>query len=265
MAAFGISQQSGPAPFSVRFLDYSTGAATWSWDFGDGTTTVEREPRHTYALPGRYTVSLTVANNAGAAHTATKYDYIVATGPAPTPTEAPVADFTMNSTDGPAPLAVRFTDASTGTPYHWWWQFGDGTSSTEQNPVHIYERSGSYGVNLTIWTATGSARSGWPAEIEVGPDPRAPVVNFTMSRESGTAPLYVRFTDCSTDATSWRWDFGGLAWSTATNPSVVFRQPGTYTVTLTAKNAYGTSAVAGDVIVTGTPLAGAGPMVRVVG
>ena len=259
-AAFGVSQQSGPAPLTVRFLDYSIGAATWRWDFGDGTTTVEHEPLHTYALPGRYTVSLTVANGAGAANTTTKYDYVVAGGPAPTPTPAPTIEvnFTANATAGPAPMAVRFTDASGGSPYHWWWQFGDGGTSTDANPVHTYTKAGTYTVNLSVWTATGSSSVSKPALVTVGADLRAPTANFSLSRETGTAPLYVRFTDTSTGApTSWRWDFGGLAWTTASSPTVVFRQPGTYAVTQTATNAYGTSTATRNVTVTGRAAPGA--------
>ncbi|HOV68672.1 MAG TPA: PKD domain-containing protein, partial [Methanoregulaceae archaeon] len=129
-AAFGVTTQSGPAPLPLRFIDYSSGAVTWSWDFGDGTGTVEHEPLHTYTRPGRYTVSLTVTGSDGTTSTATRHDCVVATGPAVTPSPAVVADFTANRTEGPAPLAVAFSGNSTGSPVHWWWQFGDGASAT---------------------------------------------------------------------------------------------------------------------------------------
>ncbi len=258
-AAFGVSRQSGTAPLTVRFLDYSSGAATWRWDFGDGTTTVEHEPLHTYISPGRYTVSLTVANRAGTADTATKYDYIVATGPSPTPVPTVGVNFSADATSGPAPMAVAFTDASGGSPYHWWWEFGDGSSSTDPNPVHTYTTAGTYTVNLSVWTATGTATASKPAFVTIGADPRTPVANFTLSRTSGSAALYVRFTDASTgDPTSWRWDFGGIAWTTTGSPTTVFRQPGTYAVTLTATNAYGRSTATRNVTVTGPAAAPAG-------
>ena len=133
-----MTTQSGPAPLPLRFIDYSSGAVTWSWDFGDGTGTVEHEPLHTYTRPGRYTVSLTVTGSDGTTSTATRHDCVVATGPAVTPSPAVVADFTANRTEGPAPFAVAFSGNSTGSPVHWWWQFGDGASATGQGPVRTY-------------------------------------------------------------------------------------------------------------------------------
>ncbi|KAF5063406.1 PKD domain protein [anaerobic digester metagenome] len=254
-AAFGVTTQSGPAPLALRFLDYSSGAVTWHWDFGDGTSTAEHEPLHTYALPGRYTVSLTVTGSDGTTSTATRYDCVVATGPGPTPSPTVSAHFTANETGGPAPLEVQFSDASTGSPVHWWWQFGDGASSTEKDPVHTYTIAGTYTVNLTVWSGNGSATASRPGYVTVGPDPRAPVAHFNLSREFGPAPLYVRFSDASENATSWRWDFGGLAWTTAPNPSVVFRRPGTYEVSLTAKNRWGASVSTSTVTVTGEAVA----------
>jgi PKD repeat protein len=88
-----------------------------------------------------------------------------------------------------------------------------------------------------------------------------------MSRPSGTAPLYVRFTDTSTgNPTSWRWDFSSLAWSSSRNPSVLFRQPGSYAVTLTARNAYGWSQLTKNLTVTGgLPMSGKGDAIGIVG
>jgi len=72
------------------------------------------------------------------------------------PAYAPIAAFTANETDGTAPLDVQFTDASTQSPTAWAWNFGDGTNSTEQNPVHTYESDGNYTVSLTVTNALGS-------------------------------------------------------------------------------------------------------------
>ncbi len=265
-ASFAASLQSGTAPFAVRFLDYSTGAVAWSWDFGDGRTSSEHAPAHTFLRPGQYTVSLTTADAAGRSVTETKHAYIVATEPAPGPAPGPQASFFANRSEGPAPLVVAFTDESTGDPYAWLWEFGDGATSVVQHPAHTYTVPGTYLVNLTIISPTGTARTRYPERIDVGPDPRAPVANFTLSRSSGMAPLYVRFTDTSTNATSWRWDFGGLAWTSMKSPSVVFRRPGDYTVTLTATNAYGSSTTTRNLSVTGAAPRGlAGSAVSVVG
>jgi len=250
--AFSAAPQSGPAPHTVQFLDYTTGAVTWCWDFGDGRTSTEQNPVHVYHQSGRYPVTLTVTDSAGRTGAKTEYEFILVTDPV-TPTPRPVADFSANETDGTAPMTVEFADESDPTSYHRWWTFGDGGSSTDEGPVHTYTKAGTYTVNLSVWTGIGTATISKTEYITVGADPRAPVANITMSRSSGTAPLYVKFTDASTGApTSWRWDFGGLAWTTAKSPSVVFRQPGEYTVTLTAKNAYGMSSATRNITVMGT-------------
>ncbi len=267
--SFAAYPQSGAAPHLVQFLDYTPNAQSWHWDFGDGGSSTLQYPTHTYTAPGLYTVSLTVTNWAGATSTKTEYHYIRVTEPV-TPAPTPVANFTANTTTGPAPLAVQFTDASGKAPFHWWWQFGDGSGSTDRDPVHVYERTGAYTVNLTVWTPLGRATVSKPAYVVVEGDPRVPEANFTLSRTSGPAPLYVRFTDTSTgNPTSWRWDFGGLAWSTMRSPSVIFRQPGEYAVTLTVRNPYGWSSFGRTITVTGSGTAttrnGGGRAVSVVG
>ncbi|KAF5060091.1 PKD domain protein [anaerobic digester metagenome] len=249
--SFTAYPQSGPAPHTVQFLDYTPNGKEWRWDFGDGSTSTLQYPTHTYTATGLYTVSLAVTDWAGQVSTKTEYYCICITGPA-TPTPTPVANFTTNTTTGQAPLAVRFTDTSSPASFHRWWQFGDGASSTDRDPVHVYERTGAYTVNLTVWTLLGQATVSKPAFITVDGDPRVPAANFTLSRTSGPAPLFVRFTDASTGTpTSWHWDFGGLAWTTMVNPSVIFRQPGEYAVTLTVRNPYGWSSMATNVTVTG--------------
>jgi len=70
--------------------------------------------------------------------------------------EVPTADFTANVTSGDAPLAVLFTDASTGSPTSWVWDFGDNTTSTDQNAIHTYMAAGTYSVNLTVKNTAGS-------------------------------------------------------------------------------------------------------------
>jgi|GEM_PF-633135 len=158
----------------------------------------------------------------------------------PTPTPAPpVANFTANVTSGPAPLAVAFTDTSTGGPTSWSWDFGDGGSSTEQNPVHTYTALGTYTVSLTASNAHGADTETRVAYIDVGCPPEA---NFTANVTEGNAPLAVQFNDESTgNVTAWLWDFGDSNMSTVQNPVHTYESPGNYSVSLTASNAFGTS------------------------
>jgi PKD repeat protein len=171
-----------------------------------------------------------------------------------------MVNFSANVTKSSTPLTVAFSGHASGVPFHWFWSFGDGEGSTEQNPVHTYTTPGTYTVALMVYGNNGLGNETKPAYIsatapvtpEPTPDPRAPVANFTMSRTSGQAPLFVRFVDTSAGSpTSWRWTFD-TKWTLSQNPAVVFRQAGTYPVTLTASNAFGSSTETAVIVVSGT-------------
>lgn len=148
-ADFAADKTRGGAPMDVQFTDKSTGApTTWKWDFGDGASSTEQNPKHTYTTLGTYTVTLTASNENGS-DTTSKTNLIVTT-------LAPVAEFKADRQVGKAPFIVTFTDISKGNPTSWLWDFGDGTSSYEQNPRHIYMREGSYDVRLTVTNQYGS-------------------------------------------------------------------------------------------------------------
>jgi PKD repeat protein len=101
-----------------------------------------KNPSHTYTMPGIYQVSLR-AYNAGGFNSTRKIGYITVMG-----SLAPVVNFIANTTVGTTPLIARFTDISTGSPTCWNWSFGDGFTSTNQNPVHTYANPGTYTVSL---------------------------------------------------------------------------------------------------------------------
>jgi PKD repeat protein len=137
---------------TVTFADGSTGDVTsWFWDFGDGGTSTAQNPSHEYTAAGQYTVTLT-ATGPGGSDTETKTDYIDVS-PAPV---APVAEFSGSPTSGAVPLTVAFADSSTGDVTSWSWDFGDGGTSTAQNPSHEYTAAGQYTVTLTATGPGGS-------------------------------------------------------------------------------------------------------------
>lgn len=125
---------------SVTFLNQSTGNPTeFLWNFGDGTTSTEENPHHVFPYVGDFVVSLT-ASKEGASDTAQQ---IVLVGEVPDPV---VADFDFqNSEDN---LSVTFINLSTGDPTSFFWDFGDGTTSREEHPVHIFPRKGDFVVSL---------------------------------------------------------------------------------------------------------------------
>ncbi len=144
VADFSTSATSGYAPLSVQFTDISQFAASRSWDFNsDGITDSSiLNPIYLYTVPGTYTASLMVSNADG---TNSKTTAITVLKPAP-----PVASFSSNVTSGYTRSSVAFTDTSTRSPTSWYWNFGDGTYSVQQNPVHAYNKAGKYTVTLTV-------------------------------------------------------------------------------------------------------------------
>jgi len=125
------------------------------WNFGDETATATgASPSHTYSLPGLYDVTLTLTGAGGAAVQKTKVGYIRVAG------NAPVAAFTASATEGPAPLAVSFTDTSTGNITAREWDFGDGltaSSSTGGSTLHTYSAAGEYAATLTVVGPAGAS------------------------------------------------------------------------------------------------------------
>ena len=124
---------------------------SWYWVFGDGNTSTQQSPVFTYGIPGIYSVNLT-AFNAGGNSTSVAQTITVIE-------PKPVAQFMENTTSGTAPLAVKFTDTSTNSPTSWYWVFGDGNTSTQQNPVFTYSIPGTYSVNLTAFNGGGNSTS----------------------------------------------------------------------------------------------------------
>jgi len=223
---------SGDSPLSVNFTDQSTNDPTaWSWDFGDGGTSTEQNPEYTYNTHGTYTVSL-IATNSGGSDTLIKTDYIIVTQP------IPVADFLGTPTSGDSPLTVDFSDLSTNDPTTWVWDYGDGGTSTDQNPTYTYDTHGTYTVSLTV-TNTGGSDTETKTDYIIVTQP-VPVTDFSGTPMSGDSPLTVSFTDQSTnDPTSWDWDFGDGGTSGLQNPDYTYFAAGTYTVILTATNSGG--------------------------
>jgi YVTN family beta-propeller protein len=233
-ANFSAGSTEGKAPLNVAFTDKSTGTPTkWKWTFGDGTTSTKQNPTHKYSKAGKYTVVLTVSNAAGS-NTITKTGYIKVI-------TKPVAAFSVSPTSGKVPLTVVFTDKSAGSPTKWKWTFGDGKTSTEQNPTHKYSKAGKYTVTLKVTNALGINTATKSNYITVIGKPTAA---FSASPTSGKAPLNVKFTDKSTGTpTKWQWTFGDGKTSSEQNPTHKYSKVGTYKVKLTAINAAGSSTV----------------------
>ncbi|WP_300040901.1 PKD domain-containing protein [Methanospirillum sp.] len=158
-AHFMLQPAIGQVPLTVFFSDSSGGNPTdWRWDFGDGNTGEGRQIMHTYLQPGIYPVTMMVTDESGATSTSTLPEAVrVESNPffqampeIPQIASSFSADFNVNKRSGAAPLQIQFTDLSSGDPTSWIWDFGDGSSDSVQNPIHVYTRPGTYSIVLSI-------------------------------------------------------------------------------------------------------------------
>ena len=157
----------------------------------------------------------------------------------------PVANFNTNSISGAAPLAVQFTDLSQNSLSGSWDIDNDGIpDSNQKNFTHLYEAPGNYTVTLTAINEYGTSSKTQQIIVEApGKNKTLPVANFSSNLTSGYAPLAVQFADLSQDEVSRSWDFNndGTADSGDVSPTYTYTFPGTYTVSLTAINANGST------------------------
>lgn len=233
-ANFSANTTSGCSPILVQFTDNSTGnPVSWSWNLGNGTTSTLQNPSTTYLTAGSYTVTLTVTDASGNTNTKTVTNYITAV---PTPNVNFVASDTIAQC---APKTVQFTDlsvnGSSGTATYFW-DFGDGFSSTLQNPTHTYTAPGNYNVTLSVTNSSNCTKIFTKNNyIHIVNKPNA---NFTANNTSScTLPLTVNFNNTTSGgATAYLWSFGNGGTSVATSPSATYNAVGSYNVTLIASN-----------------------------
>jgi PKD repeat protein len=225
-----MSQTTGLVPLTVQFTDTSNNQPTsWLWNFGDGSTSTQQNPVHRYTTSGVYTVRLDATDALGSCWNTNQITV-----------SSLAASFIANQTGGLVPLTVQFTDKSTDQPISWLWNFGDGSTSTQQNPVHLYTKAGAYIVNLNATNGYDGWMSASPSTITVY---SLPTVSFSAIPTTGAAGTSVVFNDQSTGfpvPTSWYWDFGDGYNSTYQNPSHQYASAGVYTVSHSATNAQGT-------------------------
>lgn len=210
VVSFSADPVQGELPLTVRFTDRSSGTPTaWFWSFGDGGTSSVQNPVYDYRTTGVYTVSLTVQNQYGTS-TKTEADLIYAG-------LLPVARFTGTPTEGAAPLTVRFTDLSTGTPTSWSWNFGDGSGASEKNPVHLYLEPGAYTVTLMATNRYGSNTRIQSSYVRVT-EPETTTIYLSGSRAGYLVPGgYLQFVVTSPGGTI---KIGGTGYTFATGDLV---------------------------------------------
>lgn len=202
---FGIDPVSGQAGATVRFTDTSTGHRyQYEWDFGDGTPHEigngrDASTEHVYATDGTYSVTLTITS---------AYQSVTKTCTACV-TIGPKAEFDATPVEGALPLTVRFQNESDGDASSWLWNFGDGETSTDQNPVHTYQKNGKYSVSLTASNNGMSDRKVKSDFIKVEPYALFGYDASWLPLNDFQFVLHTRFTNLSKGiGLSYYWEFG---------------------------------------------------------
>ena len=235
-ALFTASTTQGCTPLIVGFTDQSTNAVQWQWNLGNGATSVLQNPSATYFTPGTYTITLIVTSASGLKNTLIKPAYINVRA-------LPQPNFTATPVSGCFPLRVQFTDNTVAntTATSWQWDFGDGATSSLQNPLHTYTSSGSFSVTLVVTNEFGCIKSlTKPNFVVVNQGVNA---QFTVQSSGCTAPQTAQFTNSTTSVgpLTYLWNFGDGFTSTLPSPSHTYTANGSYTVRLIATNSFGCS------------------------
>lgn len=223
VADFEIIGETGSCnSLRVLFRNRSSGAERWLWDFGNGTTSGQENPSVLF-LPGSYTISLT-SYFENCSSTIVRQDFIQV--------DSLQADFSFIREESCLPSTVQFFDRSNQAS-SWLWHFGDGKTSTAQNPIHTYEDTPTEDVTLMVESANGCT-----SEITRAL-PRFSDARFKAQFKKGCLPHTERFTDLSSDAVSWFWNFGDGSTSTDQNPTHEYTSVGRFDVTLITKSLTG--------------------------
>lgn len=216
---------------SVTFTDASTAGSTpitdWDWDFGDGNAANTQNTSHVYTLAGTYTVILVVTDQNNIADPEVKTAYI-------TVNSNPTASFTASANSCTLPVTATFNNASaTGSNITYAWNFGNGQTSTLQNPSSItYNSVNTYTVSLLVTNTTTSCSSTFSNTITISDF----AADFTMV-DSVCVGGAVTVNDNSTvGVNNWNWNSGSGQTSTIENPTFIYNTVGTFTVSLTSQN-----------------------------
>ncbi len=223
-AAFEPSVQADCVPLSLELMNSSIDGAYYEWDFGDGNSSTQFSPSHTYYDPGTYAISLIVTDQNGCYHDTIAWNIQVYPNP--------VIDFEVEQPDlCGLPAEIGFNNLSEGASgYHWY--FGDSYESFLNSPSHTYYDEGNYDIKLIAATTFGCLDS-LERSISVRPQPLA---DFSIESIVGCSPLEVFFNNESTDATGMIWSFGDGEETTALNPFHLYDEAGVYDVQLIVNN-----------------------------
>lgn len=237
-ADFDSDKKNGCSPLTIQYTDQSNASnVKYYWTFGNGNSSTKKNPQAIYYAPGKYEVTLTITDVNSKTSKVVKKEFIEVF-------KKPVADFSTPDRKGCVSHTVSFSDKSTkgtGDINKWLWDFGDGATSTSQNPVHEYKFSNKFPVSLQVTDENGCSDKKLVKEyINVQ---KTPKVDFEANRTfSCTVPVDIEFTNKSKDtdgSSTYSWDFGDGGSSSSESPKHTFKTKGEYDISLTVTNGNG--------------------------
>jgi PKD repeat protein len=225
VAAFSISNATGCAPLTVGLDNTSTGATSYTWSFSEGPISTEFEPTQTFTIHGLHGVRLIATNQFGCTNLLLLSNSVNVSGP--------VASFTASDTAGCPPLNVQFSNTSADATSYFW-NFGNGATSTQASPTVSIAQLGSYDVMLVAINGAGCRDT---LLVEEMLDVQYEVVPYTApAAVNACAPFNASFSNDNSSAQSYLWNFGDGTTSTDASPNHVYTEAGQYTVSLTVNN-----------------------------
>lgn len=235
--ADSICVNSPPTTYTDLSTIVNGSITSWVWNFGDGNSSTENEVSNTFDNDGYYNTTLTLTSSEGCINSITKPIRVY---------EAPTASLTSDITQACSPSDVEFTDLSysaTTNIQTWFWDFGDGTTTTGQNPIMTFDLEDSdleselFDVELTVTNSFGCSSSVLVSDyLEIF---STPVASFTFNPlMPSVSDPEVEFENTSTNADDYTWDFGNGYTSQLTNPLHMYseNEPNIYNVQLIAYN-----------------------------
>ena len=215
--------------FNDTSVDVDGAVKSWLWNFGDGETSTEQNPNHTYSLKGEYMVNLTVADNKDVVNSAVVPLYV--------DNMVPYADFSYAPDDPIRDGEIQFYDSSddyeSGVLLYMW-DFGDGGNASEMNPVHSFTASGDFGVTLTVEDEDGNVDD---RQRTISIVNREPAAAFQIAPLNPSVGQLIQFIDTSTDPENgnltYEWKLGDGQFEYTSNPTHTYMATGTYNVKLT--------------------------------
>ena len=212
---------------AVQFTDASTSTGSYSsqWDFGDGSTTGQRNPQYTYKSAGNFIVKLKITNASGCSSLFTDTVTI---------SDEPVAAFSIANLCSGSALAFTSTSTKVSTGATYSWSFGDGATATGQSPTHTYAKGGSYVVSLTV-TNPGGCFNTTTKTVQVKQAPGSNFVFETDSNKCSRRTSYFRHTETLTSPEAdytFSWNMGDGTMLSSRNATHIYTVAGTYSVAL---------------------------------